>query len=166
MILNSLNRKIMEINLDDIRTFKGPYEEIPDIDPIGLQVYNLIFLGEMNLVEKISYTLYVRCTKEAEKIYESLSGGQEMDEVVNLDEKLFEIFTRGNKKEKHEINRIIAALQKADSWYSFFSSQVRQRFCIPSHRGLFYLPGFLILSFSSTKEREDDIFSDHKEFLV
>ncbi len=156
----------MEINLDDIRTFKGPYEEIPDIDPIGLQVYNLIFLGEMNLVEKISYTLYVRCTKEAEEIYKSLSGGQEMDEVANLDEKLFEIFTRGNKKEKRETDRIATALEKADSWYSFFSSQVRQRFFLPPHRGLFYLPGYLILSFSSTREQGIDIFSNRKEFLV
>ncbi len=158
----------MEINLDEIRNFKGTLEEIPDTKPLELGVYNLIFLGEMSMLEKIVYSLYVRNFRESEKICKKIFRDVQYLEQEEFEDLTLTMEKDGSFEERLAIQKIQKLSNLSDSWYFFLEDQIRLRFNVHPYRSLLYLPGYFITSFLTNKEicGSPYLFEKKEDYLV
>jgi hypothetical protein len=158
----------MEINLDEISSFTGPLEEVDFLEDQKLVIHNLMYLGEMSQIEKVSYSLFIRNLLEAEKIYEEILGNRIDLEVEEVEQFLFEMEIYGDAEDELAIQKMQKFAETSKSWYLFLEKQIRTRFAVSPYRNILFLPGYLIFSFSENNEVDyyPYFFENKKNYIV
>lgn len=140
----------MEIDFNEIKDFKGPFEEIGFTDPQELPPCKLFFLGKMDQTEKISYSLFARKLRESEEMYSETFKSIVLSKAPVDDELIV-------------MQKIQALAEASDNWYFFLEQHTRERFSVFHKKGVMFLPGFFIVSIDIINQSTDLGFCEEKE---
>ncbi len=142
----------MEINLNKIFNFRGPYENIRAPEPFVLKAHDILYLGEMTRTEKAAYSLYTRSLDRANSINLEVFGKYF---ATILDDDFSKIKIDGTKKELRALEKIKEINEEGFEWFCYLEDSVYSRFAVQNGRFLLFLPKYSIFSFSFEKIKQD-----------